>query len=261
MMSLIRAAVVVLTVAMAAPPINAAPEDRLENGALRLPTFAAEEGAPAAQPTAKAEPEPKNWVEWEKKVPYRLALDFAIVSDYIWRGINFSEHQGERGEELNYQLGTRLELAGDTVYFKSMTASVNDQKFSLEGKTIKPIVEPKAQLKITSSDLDLDRLLPFADKKSDDKKASSSSRQDEKPVQLAPKHSIEPRRRAATAQIQDLRDRAESVPADERTRKDPAGILGTRLRSRPEKEVHLPHRVALGRSQPTLDRREGGLVE
>ena len=116
-----RAALIVLTLsipvtagpvtAMAAMKVNAAPEDQLDGFELRLPTLAVEEAAPAAQPATKAKAEPKNWVAWEKKVPYSLALDFAAVSDYVWRGINFSEYEGERGEDLNYQLGTRLELA------------------------------------------------------------------------------------------------------------------------------------------------------
>ncbi len=73
---------------------------------------------------------------------------------------------------------SRLEFAGDTVFFRSMTASVNDQKLSLEGKTIRPLLEPNAHLKITSPDLDLDKLLPPSSKKADDAKTPPSDPQD-----------------------------------------------------------------------------------
>jgi hypothetical protein len=40
-----------------------------------------------------------------------IAIDYTIVSDYVWRGINFSEYPGEGREALNHQLGFNLEWA------------------------------------------------------------------------------------------------------------------------------------------------------
>ena len=48
-----------------------------------------------------------------------LGVDFTYVSDYIWRGLNFSEPSrrngtgSENGEEANYQLEVNVELATD----------------------------------------------------------------------------------------------------------------------------------------------------
>ena len=30
--------------------------------------------------------------EWEKDAPVSISVDYAVVSDYIWRGINFSDY-------------------------------------------------------------------------------------------------------------------------------------------------------------------------
>lgn len=73
---------------------------------------------------------------------------------------------------------SRLEFIDDTIHIKSMTASVNDQKLSLEGIATRPIVEPRAQLKIKSLELDLDKLFPPPDKASDDVKAPPSDQQE-----------------------------------------------------------------------------------
>ena len=40
-----------------------------------------------------------------------FSLDYTIVSDYVFRGINFSEYAGEGREKLNHQLSTGIELA------------------------------------------------------------------------------------------------------------------------------------------------------
>ncbi len=40
-----------------------------------------------------------------KCLPIGLAVDYTLVSDYIWRGVNFSEYHGEGREDLNHQLG------------------------------------------------------------------------------------------------------------------------------------------------------------
>jgi len=40
--------------------------------------------------------------------PVTLAVEYALVSDYIWRGANFSEAPRERTEKLNHQLDVSL---------------------------------------------------------------------------------------------------------------------------------------------------------
>jgi len=86
-----------------------------------------------------------------------------------------------RGAGLKIKaLNTNLELKGDTFHINSMTASVNDQKLSLQGQVIRPLVEPKAQLKLKASELDLDKLLPPVKKEPDNSKASPPTQQEKK---------------------------------------------------------------------------------
>jgi len=52
--------------------------------------------------------------QWEKTFPATFSIDYTLVSDYIWRGINLSEYDGERGQRLNHQLGVGVSHdAGD----------------------------------------------------------------------------------------------------------------------------------------------------
>ena len=86
-----------------------------------------------------------------------------------------------RGAGLKIKaLNANLDLKGDTIHIKSMTASVNDQKLSLEGQARRPFVEPRAQLKLKAAELDLDKLSPPAKKESDDSKASPPTQQEKK---------------------------------------------------------------------------------
>ncbi|MBN2562651.1 MAG: hypothetical protein JXQ75_17130 [Phycisphaerae bacterium] len=48
--------------------------------------------------------------EYEKPLPLSLSLDYTLVSDYIFRGFNFSEHATEGREALNHQMGVSLGL-------------------------------------------------------------------------------------------------------------------------------------------------------
>lgn len=48
--------------------------------------------------------------EWEKPLPLSLSVEYTLVSDYIFRGINFSEHAREGRETPNHQLGTSIGL-------------------------------------------------------------------------------------------------------------------------------------------------------
>jgi len=41
---------------------------------------------------------------WTKPIPIGFYLDYTVATDYIWRGINFSEFRGEGREKLNHQL-------------------------------------------------------------------------------------------------------------------------------------------------------------
>ncbi len=51
-------------------------------------------------------------VEWHKPAPFenlKLNIDYAIMSDYIFRGVNMSEYPGEGREDLVHQLTVGLE--------------------------------------------------------------------------------------------------------------------------------------------------------
>jgi hypothetical protein len=54
-------------------------------------------GDPAPTPAAAAE-------GWQKPIPIGFYLDYTLATDYIWRGINFSEYRGEGREKLNHQM-------------------------------------------------------------------------------------------------------------------------------------------------------------
>jgi len=47
---------------------------------------------------------------WEKPIPVSFAADYTVVSDYIFRGVNFSEYSGEGGERCNQQLNLGAEV-------------------------------------------------------------------------------------------------------------------------------------------------------
>jgi hypothetical protein len=47
---------------------------------------------------------------WEKNAPVTLNLNYTLASDYIWRGINFSEYPGEGREDLNHQITTAFAI-------------------------------------------------------------------------------------------------------------------------------------------------------
>lgn len=57
-----------------------------------------------------------RWVDlnWERKewsdARLRFSIDYTLVTDYIFRGINMSEYTGEETEDLNHQLGVAGEL-------------------------------------------------------------------------------------------------------------------------------------------------------
>jgi hypothetical protein len=53
---------------------------------------------------------PAEPAEWEKPVPLCIGLDYVLVSDYIFRGINYSEYPGEGRERLNHQITAWAEV-------------------------------------------------------------------------------------------------------------------------------------------------------
>ena len=45
-----------------------------------------------------------------KLLPVKLSFDYALVTDHVWRGINFSEYRREGTERVNHQFGLAVEL-------------------------------------------------------------------------------------------------------------------------------------------------------
>ena len=60
-----------------------------------------------ASPMARAQ----DAEQWSKPVELSFSLDYTLVSDYVFRGINFSEYAGEGREKPNHQMSTGIELA------------------------------------------------------------------------------------------------------------------------------------------------------
>jgi len=65
-------------------------------GSVALAAAAAEEPAPSTAPRPAG---------WSKPIPLSFSVDYTLVSDYIWRGVNFSEYAGEGREKPNHQMG------------------------------------------------------------------------------------------------------------------------------------------------------------
>lgn len=66
--------------------------------------------APAEQaPLAKPQ-ENKAIEETKSALPISFGLTYGLYSDYFWRGINWSEYEGEHSERLNHQLTVSLSL-------------------------------------------------------------------------------------------------------------------------------------------------------
>ncbi len=65
----------------------------------------------ATAPAEKAPPAPEGAApEWTKPIPLSFGVDYTVVSDYVWRGINLSEYAGERREKLNHQVNLSFSL-------------------------------------------------------------------------------------------------------------------------------------------------------
>lgn len=66
--------------------------------------------ATAEKPATAPVPEPKEAPKWEKPFPISFGLDYTLVSDYVWRGINLSEYPGEGREKLNHQANVSFSI-------------------------------------------------------------------------------------------------------------------------------------------------------
>lgn len=84
-----------------------------------LQSLASAAATQASQPTK--EPATKE-AEWEKPIPLTLNVEYTLVSDYIWRGVNLSEYRGEGAERPNHQLN--LAASYDTGKFGSFNLGV-----------------------------------------------------------------------------------------------------------------------------------------
>jgi len=58
----------------------------------------------AEKETAAAGVTPPKPVVWKKPIPLGFYVDYTLVTDYVWRGINLTEYRGEGREKLNHQL-------------------------------------------------------------------------------------------------------------------------------------------------------------
>jgi len=104
MSNAIRIVAVLVVAAVFAPAVRAeeAPNDWL----------AAVEAETAAKMAAAtpAEAAPAGWEKPGLLKALSVSVDYTVVSDYIWRGLNFSEYAGEGREKLNHQLGVGFEI-------------------------------------------------------------------------------------------------------------------------------------------------------
>ncbi len=77
-------------------------------------------GAAASLAAVEAPPAEAAKPEWTKPVPLSVSVDYTLVSDYIWRGVNLSEYRGEGRERPNHQMNVGLSY--DTGNFGSINA-------------------------------------------------------------------------------------------------------------------------------------------
>jgi hypothetical protein len=85
-------------------------------GVIFTPAVSEEQNWLAAIDNVEQTPQPEPMVAeptgWTKPIPVSFAIDYTMASDYMFRGINFSEYAGENREALNHQLsvGTEVDL-------------------------------------------------------------------------------------------------------------------------------------------------------
>ena len=93
----------VLVVAVSAPRAGA-DEAAAKRSDKWLEVVAADEAKAVAEKAVTVDAPAAGW---RKPIPLSFTVDYMVVSDYIWRGINFSEFYGgfrEGREKLNHQL-------------------------------------------------------------------------------------------------------------------------------------------------------------
>jgi hypothetical protein len=77
---------------------------------LMLAALLASPAAARAQADQAPTDAPALEPDWKKPFPIGFSLDYTLVSDYVWRGINLSEYAGEGREKPNHQLGVGVSL-------------------------------------------------------------------------------------------------------------------------------------------------------
>lgn len=77
-------------------------------------------GAAGSLAAVEAPPAEAAKPEWTKPIPLSVSVDYTLVSDYVWRGVNLSEYRGEGHERPNHQ--TNVGLSYDTGDFGSINA-------------------------------------------------------------------------------------------------------------------------------------------
>lgn len=107
------AAALILALPRMTPPARAAAGDfQLRPAEQSLPALMLAQAAPATQPAGENAAVERKDVEEAKTEEPSLPLSFNITyylySDYVWRGMNFSEHEKEGREKLNHQITTSL---------------------------------------------------------------------------------------------------------------------------------------------------------
>ena len=65
--------------------------------------------APAG-PAAIAEVQKEKAEPPAKKCPFKFVIDYTLISDYVFRGVNLSEYPGEGREKPNHQLNVNPEF-------------------------------------------------------------------------------------------------------------------------------------------------------
>ena len=85
-----------------------------------LPAPAQVQGGAHAE-AAPPEAAPPGEQDWAKPVPLSFGLDYTLVSDYVWRGINLSEYPGEGREKPNHQINVSFSLDTKDLLGKGMS--------------------------------------------------------------------------------------------------------------------------------------------
>lgn len=94
---------------------------------LTIASFAGGQQA-MSQPTDPTTPT-SSGPQWQKPFPLGFSLEYTLVSDFVWRGMNLSEYPGEGREKPNHQLCATMELdttdiLGEGTYFGTLGGSV-----------------------------------------------------------------------------------------------------------------------------------------